>query len=80
MARTISYFLTSLLSFLFGVALDLSYRFGAELFSQDAGISSSGQLRASQFELCSEVLLVADETAFPIPQFQVGSPKPSRDR
>ena len=46
MARTISYFLTSLLTFLFGVALYSSYRFGAELFSQDAGIRSSVQLQA----------------------------------
>jgi hypothetical protein len=46
MARTISYFFISLLTFLFGVALYSSYRFGAELFSQDAGIRSSVQLRA----------------------------------
>ena len=46
MARMIPYFLTSLLTFLFGVTLYSSYRFGAELFSQDAGIRSSVQLRA----------------------------------
>ena len=43
MARTISYFLTALLTFLVGLALYSSYRFGVELLTEEADIRSSVQ-------------------------------------
>jgi len=70
MSKTISYFLTSVLTFLFGVALYSSYRYGAQLFSQDAGIraldhqESQIPLRLGIFAGVDGVTFSTDNTRF----------------
>ena len=69
MARTISYFLTALLTFLVGLALYSSYRFGVQLLTEEADIRSSVPVVAvdhqeSQVPLRSGIFIGVDGVTF----------------